>query len=97
VPTLADCQSRITYDNSRVAVAKIIGRATASWEDFWPAHREDGSKGLRKAMAELLEKQPELEVLVAALLKVHDTIVEQIAMLDAGLQRIPKAAPPYAA
>jgi hypothetical protein len=38
-------------------------------------------------MAELLEKQPELEALVAALLKVRETIVEQIATLDAGLRQ----------
>ena len=41
-------------------------------------------------MAELLEKQPELEAVVAALLKVRETIVEQIATLDAGLQRVAK-------
>jgi transposase len=41
-------------------------------------------------VAELLEAQPELETLVAALLKVRETIVEQIATLDAGLQRLAK-------
>jgi hypothetical protein len=48
-------------------------------------------------MAVLLEAQPELEALLAALLKVRETIVEQIASLDAGLQRVAKAALQFAA
>jgi Transposase IS116/IS110/IS902 family len=73
-------RSRCDFENQVRGLLKIFGLRLG----------KTGRKGFAKRMAELLEKQPELEALVAALLKVRETIVEQIATLDAGLQRIAK-------
>jgi hypothetical protein len=67
-------RSRCDFENQVRGLLKIFGLRLG----------KTGRKGFAKRMAELLEKQPELEALVGALLKVRETIVEQIATLDAG-------------
>jgi transposase len=73
-------RSRCDFENQVRGLLKIFGLRVG----------KTGRKGFTRRVAELLEAQPELEAVVGALLKVRETIVEQIATLDAGLLRIAK-------
>jgi transposase len=73
-------RSRCDFENQVRGLLKIFGLRLG----------KTGRKGFAKRVAELLENQPAVEALVAALLKVRQTIVEQIATLDADLRRIAK-------
>jgi transposase len=71
-------RSRCDFENQVRGLLKIFGLRVG----------KTGRKGFAKRVAEFLEAQPELGAVVGALLKVRETIVEQIASLDAGLQPV---------
>ena len=82
------CCGRVPCWCAAAATSRI--KSAACLRFFGLRVGKTGRKGFARRVAELLEAQPELEALVGALLKVRETIVEQIATLDAGLLRIAK-------